>query len=300
MTTHRPRVRSTLIRALIITVVAAALVVAYRTWDYVEARRLERQLAAIEGGGESLTRHNLSRPLRLPESADNAERYYVAAAELLESSQFGPASKAMAALRRSEPAPAPDAAQWAVVREWINSNTLALDLLATAARHEWGPGSPHRVGESGYAPVFGFVRLAELVAARGFDLARSGSAEPAAAVLVNGWRMMRRGQDPFFSTWSAVLSRSLVLGVQSVLGSGAQTDETLRRLQTEIVGLDRADALERALIAERTRGWELMWQPLLPSRWGWNRWFRPGRLTPPIVEFIVRPAYAVAPPNTCS
>lgn len=219
MTTHRPRVRSTLIRALIITVVAAAIVVAYRTWDYVEARRLERQLAAIEGGGESLTRYNLSRPLRLPESADNAERYYVAAAELLESSQFGPALKAMAALRRSEPAPAPDAAQWAVVREWIHSNTLALDLLATAARHEWGPGSPHRVGESGYAPVFGFVRLAELVAAPGFDLARSGSAEPAAAVLVNGWRMMRRGQDPFFSTWSAMLSRSLVLGVQSVLGS---------------------------------------------------------------------------------
>jgi hypothetical protein len=78
-----PRVRPWLRRVAIVAVVLLMPVVAYNAWDYIELRRLTREIEAIRARGEPVEDQLIARDYaHLPADQQRAGDYYIAAAML--------------------------------------------------------------------------------------------------------------------------------------------------------------------------------------------------------------------------
>jgi len=255
------------LRGIVVGAVALFLLAltARLAWGYVEARRLNAEIARIRAAGEPVTfedlRSNMASPVVRPSvetgEADDAGPYYEAALALLRDRDAEPLWDACGTYRdalRASPTSRPSRNVAESVDKLLSDNTLTLDMLDRGARC---PTCRFAIGIE-----FGMGRCLEqlararaaarLLAARTLVRASQGQGDEAVESLISLLRL-RRVFDPPITIAYLVEIASLSLACEDaaiILEVCRPSDPALMRLGDALLTIDGPRLLERR-IAER-------------------------------------------------
>lgn len=282
--TEAPRPRHRFRRVAIVAFILLVPVAAWSMWDYIEARRLAGLAREIQSRGEPVE----VAPEKFGdfERAENAARYYDAAAALLDrrdlyGSQginavlYHKTQDRVAALQR--------------VRGWLDQNSEAERLLDVATDREFlgfRPGSRDSLSSD---RMSGLARLAALRAAERAD---AGDGDRAARAVFVQLRVARTMQpDGWASDFAYYSVERALQDIGPVLEAGPG-DAALVKLQQAAAAYDRDNAIE--IVSQRLRA------EMIASMWDQSReWygrpkvrFRPDSAIDPLVYHVSRPWFA--------
>src|SRR3954467_11474465 len=184
------RVRPILRRISIAAFAVLLPLAAYSVWDYVEVRRLVREIEAIRAKGEPVSeREAVPGNQSVPSAKHGAASYYLAGAMLaLGTSPW----RAVTQMRESLAAPAPDREALrqlaGPVRELVQTSGDALRLADSAAELPFD-GFP--AGTEFSYRTAGVSVLSELITARTLSLSQSGDASAAVESVISGLQIRR-------------------------------------------------------------------------------------------------------------
>jgi hypothetical protein len=246
MTSARPVIRPGLRRLAMAALVLLVPVASWSAWDYIEARRLARQVAAISARGEAVQ----SSP-RVPyvDRPDNAARYYEAAAALLDRTPLWGATGIYATLNFER---GDRATLMGRIRTWLEQNRESERLLDLGTGMEF---TGFRPGSGDSLRTDRMSSLERMAALRAIERADAADGDGAARAMV---RQMRVARAIEVESWAGDLLARALTDVRIVLE--AQPGETpLHDLQRAILEHDRDDAVVRAAIESRAALIESMW-----------------------------------------
>jgi hypothetical protein len=263
--TVRPWLRRVAIAACIVLTPIAI----WTAWDYVEARRLAAVVKAVKARGEPVS---TVRPA--PEglsAADNAARYYDAAAALVDTTGLsGPTGL----LNRIDGARGNEASVATDIAAFLEANTEAEGLLSKATDLPFNGERPGFDFNYRAAQLYELARLADL---RALDRVIAKDGEGAARAIVEQLRLLRplgwREQFTNFTPFAAYVASRASAQVSSVLASGI-SGSSLERLQQRLQEPDIDSAIELQVLQERAvllqsfwndaRSWYTRTYPLRP------------------------------------
>lgn len=245
----RPALRGFAIAAFAVLLPLAA----HSLWDYVETRRLVREVEAIRARGEPVTEWDAvgSRPLASEPSG--AAAYYLAGAMLAMGTSPSPSgSAALIHEWLLEPRPDRDTLQRLAepLHELVKGSSDAL-LLADKAAALPFDGFPEGTDYSYRAAGVG--RLLRLVSARTLSLSQSGNADAAVDSAISELRARRALRD---ASWRATGSHD----VAAVLSLTGPSPEALIRLQAALEAEDDPERPLEHFLRERARYLWLVWR----------------------------------------
>lgn len=263
-----------------------ALTVIWSTWNYVEARRLERAMAALQERADSL---EPPPPANGPKYADDAARLYDAAADV-SVYHGGQLLFTKVLSRKVEPLSAEDAA---AARDVLAENALTFDLVSRAAS------MPMRERDSEYRErarsgqplnsLFGRLSF------RTCALARDGQFDAAAAALaehIAALRMFDRiAHDPTASLGTPTIKVSMLAraidDLSLVLNLGRPSGPSLERLQSAFA-IDVSRDFDQVLLWEIRLLSEVAPTVPLVTRYTATGMRIPA-FTPPVIEMLLLP-----------
>jgi hypothetical protein len=239
-----------------------AVLFAVTVWDYIETRRLMREIEAIQAKGEPITIAPLVN--RAQDGAENAEYRYSAAALLSLPHEEGrdPTLRGRSAMAT--------ASQFHPIRQWLTNggerpSSADVARATTALIEQWedalaladkGAGQPYQ-GVSPYrefdARTSGLLNLSRLVSARTIGLSFVGNADAAVESAISGIRLTRAIRpSQRWLEWTAHET--------PVLLSLAKPDEqALARLQAAIASEEDPDGLLQDFVNARARFLNDVW-----------------------------------------
>lgn len=278
MTSAQPVIRPGLRRLAMAALVLLVPVASWSAWDYIEARRLARQVAAISERGEAVQ----SSP-RVPyvDRPDNAARYYEAAAALLDRTPLWGATGIYATLNFER---GDRATLMGRIRTWLEQNRESERLLDLGTGMEF---TGFRPGSGDSLRTDRMSSLERMAALRAIERADAGDGDGAARAMV---RQMRVARAIEVESWAGELLARALTDVRIALE--AQPGQTpLHDLQRAIQEHDRDDALVRSAIESRAELIESMWDR--GREWYGRPSVRFGtNPLEPLAYFILRPWFA--------
>ena len=252
------RVRPWIRKLALFVLPVLAVILGIRVWDYIETRRLGREIESIRAKGEPVNGNALIDPQY--GQADNAEYKYAAAATLATApaiySVVGGAELGGGAAMHAY-------ARFASIRQWVAGATSAPSLdgfqaVTTALTSEWqeayslvdkAAASPYRGilpgGEYSYR-VAGLWNLLRLLSARTIGLAVSGDGDSAVNSSISSIKLrraLRPSQRSFLTTHEVPVMLSL----------SKPSEDALNRLQKTLADEEDADGPTRDFIAARAQ-----------------------------------------------
>lgn len=274
----RPQVRPWIRKLAIYVLPVLAVFCALAVWNYVETRRLHREIDAIVARGEPITR--FGRPVNHSEElgkGENAEYIYAAAAMLSLARDVGHESRAARH-------PLMISSKFVRVRDWVNGRaqkpaSAELDAAKQMLEGKWqdalalvdkAAARPHSGfdTESEFSGrISGLYNLARLVSSRTIGLSLEGEGNRAVDSAISAIRL-RRAIRPS-QRWLDWVAHE----VPVILSLSKPSEEALARLQATLAREEDPDGSVRDFIEMRGR--------LLDDAWG--RFYRvpAGRLPPP-------------------
>lgn len=275
----RARVRPWIKRVAIVALPVLLVMLGVAAWDYVEIRRLNREVEAIRAKGEPVTALSLIDADYA--AAENSEYKYSAAGLLslapsAQGFQQRPPDRergsAMAAyaqftpirqwLGGATPRPPLDGigeTTQSLMTEWEEALSL-VDKGAALPYHGINPGSEYNYR------VAGLMNLLRLLSARTIGLSTAGDGDAAVESAISSIRL-RRAIRPS-QRWLPVAAHE----VPAILSLSKPSDQALERLQGVLQQEEDPDAATRDFIEMRAR--------IIDE--AWRRWFRaaPGAQVP--------------------
>ena len=244
----RPRLRGVAIAAFPVLLPLAA----HSLSDYLEVRRLVREIEAVRAKGESVSeRQAIGGNQPLPAEKHGAGSYYLAGAMLaLGSSRW----RAITPIREwlVEPQPNRERLQQLArpVQGLVRNSTDALSLAdkASALPFEGFPAGT----EYSYRTA-GVGALSELITARTLSLSQSGNADAAVDSVISGLQIRRALRD---ARWMAASGHQ----IPAVLSLTRPSPQALVRLQTALESEDKPERQLEDFLRERARYVELIWR----------------------------------------
>jgi hypothetical protein len=263
---HRAlRVRPWLRKLTLFVLPILVVVLGIRVWDYIEARRLSREIESIRAKGEPVNGNALIDPQY--GQADNAEYKYAAAATLATApaiySVIGGAELGGGTAMQAY-------ARFSAIRQWVAGAASAPSLdgfqaVTNALTSEWqeayslvdkAAGSPYRGtlpgGEYSYR-VAGLWNLLRLLSARTIGFAISGDGEGAVNSAISSIKLRRalRPSQRSFLTMAEV---------PAMLSLSKPSETALSRLQKTLADEEDADGPTRDFIAARAQLLDILWR----------------------------------------
>lgn len=244
----RPRLRRVAIGAFAVLLPLAA----HSLWDYIEIRRLVREIEAIRAKGEPVSeREAIGGNQPVPSAEPGAGSYYLAGAMLALGTS---PSRAITPIRESlaAPTPNPEALQQLAgpVRELVQRSSDAL-LLADKAAELPFDGFP--AGTEYSYRTAAVSALSQLITARTLSLSQSGDAGAAVDSVISGLQIRRALRD---ARWMAINGHQ----VSAVLSLTRPSPQALLRLQTALEAEDKPDRQLEDFLRQRARYVELIWR----------------------------------------
>lgn len=268
------RVHPALRRVAIVAFAILLPVAAHGLWDYVEVRRLAREIQRIIDRGEPVSLANEPRPKGGPDAAS----YYIAGGVLaLRNSPFG----ALGPVRDWLAEPMPDRRALEPLLEPLRQRVEAAqdalrlaDAAASLPFEGYPPGTDFNSRESSVSS------LSELATARTLSLSAQGDGDGAVRSVISRLQIERM-ESPF-----------AISGHQTaaVLSLSQPSPAALRQLQTALATLDDPGRSVRLMTRDRARFLEMAWR----LSYGPDT-TNPSRLTIPgigLVPPVMRPAYS--------
>jgi hypothetical protein len=245
------QVRPGLRRLAIVAFLVLLPLAAHSLWDYIEIRRLVREIEAIKARGEPASERDVvggSRPLASEEHG--AASYYLAGAMLaLGASPTG----AITPIREWLAVPQPNrdglTRLAGPVHELVRQSSDALLLADKAAGLPFN-GFP--AGTEYSYRAAGVGALSELITARTLSLSVSGSADAAVDSVISGLQIRRALRD---ARWIAISGHQAA----AVLSLTNPSPEALVRLQTALEAEDQPERQLEDFLRERARFLETIW-----------------------------------------
>lgn len=249
MSTHdttRPRARRGFRRLAIVAFVTLIPVALHSLWDYIEIRRLVREIEAVIARGEPVTEHQAGLGYRKqsPEE-DLAGRYYLSAAHV-GYPVMAADREAIRALSRHVLGHAPRDFDLAAVKERLRRQTAeGQTALGLADRAAALPFNGFSAGMSYSYLTSELLELRGLQSVRTASLSLAGSADAAvdAAITALGSRAI----VPSMIDWAARPEYDPAVVLSFANASGA----ALARYQQALESLDRPDLVEQAVVRDR-------------------------------------------------
>jgi hypothetical protein len=246
------RVRPTLRRVAVAAFLVLLPLAAHSVWDYIEVRRLVREIEAIRANGEPVSeREAVGGERPLPSEKHKAGSYYLAGAMLALGTS---PSRAITPVREwlVEPKPSRNELQQLAgpVHELVRNSNDAL-LLADKAAELPFDGFP--AGTKYNYRTAGVSALSELITARTLSLSQSGNADAAVESAISGLQVRRALRD---APWMAGSGHQ----VPAVLGLTRPSPQALLRLQTALEAEDKPERQLEDFLRERARYVELIWR----------------------------------------
>lgn len=246
------RVRPRLRRVAIVAFVVLLPLAAHSLWDYIEIRRLVREIEAIRAKSEPVSeREAVGGNQPLPSEQHGAGSYYLAGAMLALGTN---PSRAVTPIREWLVAPQPNRDELqqlaGPVHELVRNSSDAL-LLADKAAELPFDGFP--AGTEYSYRTAGVSALSELITARTLSLSQSASADPAVDSAISGLQIRRALRD---ARWMAISGHQ----VAAVLTLTRPSPQALLRLQTALEAEDEPERHIEDFLRERARYVELIWR----------------------------------------
>ena len=246
------RVRPALRRFAIAAFAVLLPIAAHSLWDYIEVRRLVREIEGIRAKNEPVSeREAVGGGAPAPSEERGAAEYYLAGAMLALGTD---PSLAIAPIREwlAEPNPDRQALQQRVtpLHELVQNSRDALMLADQAAGLPFagfpaGTEYPYRVA--------GASDLSELITARTVSLSALGSGDAAVDSVISGLQIRRALHD---ARWFLFSGHQ----VAAVLSLSEPSAEALRRLDIALEAEDRPEQPIENFVRERAGYVELMWR----------------------------------------
>lgn len=239
------RVRPAFRRAAVVTVIVLLPIAAHALWDYVEIRRLMREIDAIRAAGEPISEGQAGRGYRkLSDDEELAARHFMAAAVLARPA-LGGDWEGLAPLREHMAGRTPPNFDAAALREQlsvrISRGATPLELSDRATQLPFN-GFP--AGTSYNYQASELMALLRLQSIRTAYLSLSGRGDEAVQSAVASIRSRPILTDPL--PWVRPND-----DVAAILSFSAPSPAGLRRLFDELQAQDRPDALEKAVQGDR-------------------------------------------------
>jgi hypothetical protein len=246
------RVRPTLRRVAIWAFFVLLPLAAHSLWDYIEIRRLVREIEAIRAKGEPVSeREAVGGNQPLATEKHGAASYYLAGAMLALGTS---PSRAITPIREWLLAPTPnrEALQQLArpVHELVRKSSDAL-LLADKAAELPFDGFP--AGTEYSYRTAGVSDLSELITARTLSLSQSGDGDAAVNSVISGLQIRRALRH---ARWMAISGHQ----VPVVLSLTRPSPQALARLQTALEAEDEPERQLEDFLRERARYVELIWR----------------------------------------
>jgi hypothetical protein len=246
------RVRPALRRAAIAAFVVLLPLAAHSLWDYIEIRRLVREIEVIRAKGEPVSeREALGGIQPLPSEEHGAGSYYLAGAMLALGSSPG---RAIAPIREWLVDPEPDRDELrrlaGSLHELVRNSNDAL-LLADKAAELPFDGFP--AGTEYSYRTAGIGVLSELIAARTLSLSQSGNTDAAVESVTSALQIRRALRD---ARWMEVSGHQ----VPAVLALTRPSPEALLRLQSALEAEDDPTRQLEDVLRQRARSVEMLWR----------------------------------------
>lgn len=273
------RVRPRLRRVAIVAFAVLLPLAAHSLWDYIEIRRLVREIEAIRAKGEPVSeREAVGGDQPMPSKEHGAGSYYLAGAMLALGTN---PSGAITPIREWLVAESPNQEKLdelaAPLHELVRSSTDAL-LLADKAAELPFDGFP--AGTEYNYRTAAVLALSELITARTLTLSQSGDAERAITSVISGLQIRRALRD---ARWMAPSGHQ----VPVMLSLTRPSPQALARLQTALEAEERPERQLEDFLRERARYVELIWR-----RYYGTDPNAPGHYTLPmrsVTETVMRP-----------
>lgn len=258
-------VRPSLRRLAIVAFVILLPLVAHSAWDYVEIRRLVREIEAIRAKGEPVSERDvLGNGRQLTEERDAASYYLAGGMLALGTNPYD----ATTPIREWLAGPAPDRQSLAKLatplQQFVEDARDALTLADQAARLPFN-GFP---GGTEYSYRAASVAdLSQLISARSLSLSASGDGDAAVESVIRGLQLRRALRE---ARWFSVRGHQ----VAAVLSLSGPSPEALARLQTALEAEDKPERSLENLLWERARYVERIWRryygfdPEVPRSYG--------------------------------
>lgn len=246
------RVRPALRRFAIVAFAILLPVAAHGLWDYIEVRRLAREIEAIRSKGEPVSeREAVGGEQPLPTEEHGAGSYYLAGGMLaLGANPY----RAITPIREwlANPKPNRQSLQQLAMplHELVGRSSDALMLADKAARLPFN-GFP--AGTEYSYRTASVSALSELITARTLSLSQSGDADAAIDSVISGLQIRRALRD---ARWMAVSGHQTA----ALLSLSSPSAQALVRLQTALEAEDRPEQPLENFLRERARYVELIWR----------------------------------------
>lgn len=244
----RPRLRRVTIAAFVVLLPVAA----HSLWDYLEIRRLVREIESITAKGEPVSeREAVGGSQPLPAEGHGAASYYLAGAMLALGTS---PSRAITPIRESLVGPTHDRETVqqlsGPVHELVRNSSDAL-LLADKAAELPFDGFP--AGTEFSYRTAGVSNLSELITARTLSLSQSGNADGAVDSVISGLQIRRALRD---ARWMAASGHQ----IPAVVSLSRPSPQALLRLQTALEAEDKPERQLEDFLRERAGYVELIWR----------------------------------------
>lgn len=253
-TDRTPRVRPAFRLVAIVAFAILLPIAAHNLWDYIEVRRLVREIERLQQKGEPVNlREAFGGAAPRAGQERGAASYYMAGGMLALGSQ---ATKVMTPVREwlasSDPDRPPlDRDRIATpLRETVERSRDALQLADAAARlpfTQFPPGT-----EFSYRTA-GIGALSELITARTLTASLAGRGDDAVDSLISGLQIRRALRA---ERWRSLGGHQ----ADAVLSLSSPSPEALRRLQAALEAEDAPNQALDILLSERARFLESMWR----------------------------------------
>jgi hypothetical protein len=241
-------------RAAIVLFIVLLPFAAHALWDFIEIRRLVREIESIRAKGEPVTEREAGQgDHQLAPEHKRAGRYYLAAAMLaLDFQPYKLLSDVDEWLATSTAAsPPPELAKG--LEQLVTESRDALALFDTAQAAEL-VGFP--AGTDYNYRTAGLMSLFRLHSARTLSLSFSGRGDKAVESSIAALKTRRVMREV---RWSR-LFRQGGPDITAVLGFSQPSAQSLRRLQAALEAEDQPDQIVENLAAQRAWAIELLWQ----------------------------------------
>ena len=265
---ERPRVRRGFRRFAILAFILMVPFAVHAAWDFIEVRRLVREVEAIKAKGEPLTEREAGHYYAgtTPEH-ERASREYLAAAMLAMHHRYQPEMGnlhewVIAGVPLEQPVDDVRNRLKATVEDAQDALRLA-DIANSREFKGFTPGTEYSYRTQGLAS------LSRLLSSRTIHLALSGEGDAAVDAALQSLRFRRvRGQVRWLS-----LMISGAAELPLLLSTSSPSSDSLGRLQTAIAAAEAQHDIARDIAAQRAWAVEMIWEryygsdPAVPTRY---------------------------------
>jgi hypothetical protein len=259
------RVRPALRRIAIVAFAILIPIAAHSLWDYVEVRRLVREIEAIRAKGEPVSEHDaVGGRTPMPSDEQGAGAYYLAGGMLALRSSPG---RLITPIREWLAGPSPDREALAKLAPPLHALVRdSRDALLLADKGGALPFNGFAAGTDYSYRTASVTALAGLVAVRTYSSSAAGDGDAAVDSLISGLQLRRALGD---ATWMYVDEQPAA----ALLSLSQPSPAALTRLQTALEAQDRPEQPLEGFLRQRARLLEATWRryygidPRAPSKY---------------------------------